>query len=312
MAIRLPKIIATSVIRGSKQGESHGGVYTVDFDSQEVLQLIDWNTSGIDWQGRGADRGLRGICFKNQDIYIAASDALFRYDQNFANNDSFKNPYLKHCHEICRFGHTIFVSSTGFDSLLAFDTHKNQFVWGYHLIRQYDRWNGYTFDPRAQMGPLPVNDFHLNMICVNNRGIFFSGLHTHALLHLDKSLKISEFCSLPPGTHNAQPFQDGIIFHDTENNCLRYTPRSGKERIFPVKKYEESELKNINYDESGIARQGFGRGLCAISERLIVGGSSPSTVSLHDLKSEETLASVNLTMDIRNAIHGLELWPYET
>jgi hypothetical protein len=27
--------------------------------------------------------------------------------------------------------------------------------------------------------------------------------------------------------------------------------------------------------------------------------------------SEETVASVNLTMDIRNAIHGLEVWPHD-
>jgi hypothetical protein len=29
------------------------------------------------------------------------------------------------------------------------------------------------------------------------------------------------------------------------------------------------------------------------------------------MDSEETVASVNLTMDIRNAIHGLEVWPYD-
>ena len=37
MAIKLPKLIATSVVRGSAQGESHGGVYTVDFaDNRKV------------------------------------------------------------------------------------------------------------------------------------------------------------------------------------------------------------------------------------------------------------------------------------
>jgi hypothetical protein len=29
------------------------------------------------------------------------------------------------------------------------------------------------------------------------------------------------------------------------------------------------------------------------------------------MDSETTVASVNLTMDIRNAIHGLEVWPYD-
>ena len=59
-----------------------------------------------------------------------------------------------------------------------------------------------------------------------------------------------------------------------------------------------------------IARQGFGRGLCPVGDRFVAGGSSPSTVSLYDLDSNQKVGSVNLTMDIRNAIHGLELWPY--
>ncbi len=29
-----------------------------------------------------------------------------------------------------------------------------------------------------------------------------------------------------------------------------------------------------------------------------------------DLEVKQKVGSVNLTMDIRNAIHGLELWPY--
>ena len=72
MTIKLPKLIATSVVRGSQQGESHGGVFTVDFEKQEGAQHVDWNTDAIDWDGRGADRGLRGIAFDGDEIYIAA------------------------------------------------------------------------------------------------------------------------------------------------------------------------------------------------------------------------------------------------
>ena len=45
MTTQLPKLIATSVVRGTQQGESHGGVYTVDFDQREVVQHVDWNTT---------------------------------------------------------------------------------------------------------------------------------------------------------------------------------------------------------------------------------------------------------------------------
>jgi hypothetical protein len=43
---------------------------------------------------------------------------------------------------------------------------------------------------------------------------------------------------------------------------------------------------------------------------VVAGGSSPSTVTVYDLADNRRLLSVNLTMDVRNAIHGLEVWPF--
>ena len=63
-------------------------------------------------------------------------------------------------------------------------------------------------------------------------------------------------------------------------------------------------------DDSRIARAGFGRGLCLIGDSLVAAGSSPSTIALHDLEQARTCSIVTLTHDIRNAIHGLEVWPY--
>ena len=61
MNTKLPKLVATSVVRGSVQGESHGGIFTVDFEKQAVEQHVDWNNSEIDFAGSGADRGLFGL-----------------------------------------------------------------------------------------------------------------------------------------------------------------------------------------------------------------------------------------------------------
>ena len=95
-------LIATSVVRGSRQGESHGGVYLIDLDEQRVAQTIDWNTTGIDWQGRGWDRGMRGMAFDDDKVFIAASDELYVYTPDFRQITSYRSPYLKHCHEISR------------------------------------------------------------------------------------------------------------------------------------------------------------------------------------------------------------------
>jgi hypothetical protein len=308
MADRLPKLIATSVVRGSQQGESHGGVFTVDFDNQTGEQQVDWNTGSIDFEGRGADRGLRGIAFDGDEIYIAASDELFVYDRDFEILRSHKNRHLKHCHEICRMERMLFLTSTGFDSLLAFNLDSRKFEWGFHLQRQYEKWTGHTFDPTSDTGPRPVNDFHINMVHVDQNGIFLSGLRTNALLHLNSKMEVSVVCNLPSGVHNARPWKEGVLFNDTESDCVRFVDRDGTEKAFKIKSYDESEIQLMGIDDSKIARQAFGRGLCPVDDRFVVGGSSPSTITLYDLEANQVVGSVNLSMDIRNAIHGLEVW----
>ena len=311
MTIRLPKLIATSVIRGSEQGESHGGIYTVDFEKQTGDMHVDWNTSDIDFEGRGADRGLRGIAFDGNDIYVAASDELFCYDRDFQITKSYKNHYLKHCHEIIRKDRRLFLTSTGFDSILSFNLDTRNYDWGFRLTKAHGRWDGYTFDPRTGAGPAAVNDFHINAVHVEDSGIYLSGLHTHACLHLDQDWTVTEYCSLPQGVHNARPWQGGVLFNDTRSDAVRHVSPDGQQQAFRVRTYSDDDITFSGVDDTKIARQGFGRGLCVIDDRLIAAGSSPSTITIYDIQSQQPVGSVNLSMDIRNAIHGLEVWPYD-
>ena len=123
-------------------------------------------------------------------------------------------------------------------------------------------------------------------------------------------MEVSEVCSLPSGAHNARPYRNGILFNDTESGCVRCVGRDGKNHAFEIATYDEERIEFTGVDDSNVARQGFGRGLCAVGDRFVAGGSSPSTVSLYDLESNQKVGSVNLSMDIRNAIHGLEVWPF--
>jgi hypothetical protein len=305
------KLLTTSVVRGSHQGESHGGVYLIDPDAREVRQVVDWNTGNIDWQGRGWDRGLRGIAFDRDSIYIAASDELFAYTPEFRLTGSWRNPYLKHCHEITVWERTLFLTSTGFDSILGFDLDAKEFSWGLHVVTERFRFQGRRFDPRKDEGPLMLNKLHLNNVHCTRGGMYLAGMRTGGLL-LFNGRAIQMAVELPPGTHNARPFRDGVLFNDTEANVLRYAGRGdGREdRAMKVPSYPPESLLNNDMDVSGLARQGFARGLAVLSDSLVAGGSSPSTVTLYDLASNQLVMSVNLTMDVRNAIHGLEIWPF--
>ncbi len=305
------KLVTTSVVRGSHQGESHGGVYLIDLEQQTVRQLLDWDKADIDWHGRGWDRGLRGIAFDGETVYVAASDELFAYTPDFQLLGSWRNPYLRHCHEIDVHERTLFLTSTGFDCILGFDLDAREFGWAMHLSTEQFRFSGNVFDPRGDDGPLMLDKLHLNSVYCAQGGLYVTGLKTGGMLLFNgKSVQMS--AELPPGSHNAQPFRDGVLFNDTEANALRYSGRGeGREdRAMPVPRYRPEDLLHVDLDQTNVARQAFARGLCVLSDHVVAGGSSPSTVTLYDLAANRRLLSVNLTMDVRNAIHGLEVWPY--
>jgi hypothetical protein len=143
------------------------------------------------------------------------------------------------------------------------------------------------------------------------------------MLHLDENWAVSTFCNLPSGTHNGQPWRGGVLFNDTASDCVRFVPRQGQPQAYPVVTYDEDAIEYAGIDDSKVARQGFGRGLCVVNarqgfgrglcvvnDRLIAAGSSPSTISIYDVEGRQVVGSVNLSMDIRNAIHGLEIWPF--
>ena len=108
------------------------------------------------------------------------------------------------------------------------------------------------------------------------------------------------------------PVPTGTAFCSTTPKPIACaTPaHNGESVAFKTVTYDDSEIEFAGIDDSKVARQGFGRGLCPIGERFVASGSSPSTISLYDFEANQRVGSVNLTMDIRNAIHGLEVWPF--
>ena len=306
------KLVTTSVVRGSHQGESHGGVYLIDLEKREARQTLDWNKADIDWQGRGWDRGLRGIAFDGDTVYVAASDELFAFTSAFEPIGSWRNPYLRHCHELAVHERRLFLVSTGFDSILGFDLDTLEFSWAMQVMTHDFHFRGSIFDPRGQGGPLMLNKLHLNNVHCAKGGMYITGLRTGGMLLFNgKDLQMA--VELPAGTHNARPFRDGVLFNDTDADALRYSGRGEglEDRTMPVPRYDPQTLLNRDMDQSKVARQGFARGLCVLSDSVVAGGSSPSTISVYDLPANKRLLSVNLSMDVRNAIHGLAVWPYD-
>jgi len=303
-----PLLLASSVIRGSRHGESHGGLYLVDLARGGAQLKLDWNTTQIDIAGRGGDRGLRGIAFHHDRILVAANAQLLLLDQDFVVLDAFTNPFLRHCHEICVAQNQVFLTATGFDSILVFDLARKRFVDGWHLSAEHRSLNLRRFDPLASVGPPESHVFHLNAVSASAAGICFSGLHTPGLLHSDgRRLKL--VASLPTGTHNAQAFEHGVLYNDTAAERVCYA-QPGATIAVPVPDFPASAIINSERFSSEVARPRFARGLCVLQDGLVAGGSSPSTISLYDMRTGRRLMEQNLSMDVRNAVHGLAAWPY--
>ena len=138
--------------------------------------------------------------------------------------------------------------------------------------------------------------------------MYLSGLRTGAVLLFNGST-ITRWTDLPLGAHNERPYRDGAIFNDTQANNVRYITENSQ-CDFKVPTYAEEKLTHTDLDDTQVARHGFGRGLCVLDNGIIAAGSSPSTITLHDIDNLKTLSAITLSDDIRNAIHGLEVWPY--
>jgi WD40 repeat protein len=308
---RLPTVITTSVVRSAYQGESHGGIYLVDLDTGMFTKKIDWNNCDIDWQGRGGDRGLRGIAFHDDKIYIAASDEIIVYDMNFRKIRSLRNRYLRYCHEIFILQDTLYLTSTGFDSVLLYSIGAGRFLSSYCArLHTGDKFSVDGFDPNSLDGPPPGDTLHLNSVYVDTQGLHIAG-HQMPFIILVSGAGIWKYGRLPPGTHNARPYNDGLLFNNTGANCISLTRRNGQPLLsLSVAMFDDRKLLNNDLPNDH-ARQGFCRGLCLINNgEFIVGGSSPSTLSVYSMPDGQRVRQVTISMDKRNAIHGLEVWPF--
>ena len=306
------KLLATTTVRGSHRGESHGGLYFLDLEQQKARKVLDWNTEAIEWQGVGWDRGLRGVAFDGDKIYVAASNRLLAYTPDFDLIDHWTCPFLKHCHEIAAWERTLYLTSTGYDSVLGFDLDEHRFHWAMHIQGSNHRFSASAFKPMSNDGPLAMNKLHINNIHCDQHGMYLSGLRTGGLLHFNGK-QINMAVQLPQGSLNARPFRDGVVFNDCGANVLRYTGRGeGEEdRAMPLPAVDIAQLAHADAIDDGITRPGFGRGLCVLSDRIVAGGSSPATITLYDLAANETLGSVTLSDDARSTVHSIVQWPFD-
>ncbi len=218
-------------------------------------------------------------------------------------------------------GDALYATSTGFDSVLELDLTTGRFVRGYTLrfgrlwrgrrrLRLRPRPTFSAFDPNRRGGPEPGDSAHINNVSFRDATLYLcgTGLGTVWSIH-EETLR--RYAHVPYGSHNAQPFRGGVLLNHTPSDRILHVSRRGRELAsFPIVHYEPSELQNASLPKDK-ARQAFGRGLTILGDDRFVGGSSPATVTAYRFEPPEIITFTNITKDVRNAVHGLAVWPFD-
>jgi hypothetical protein len=245
------------------------------------------------------------------------------YDTSFQLARSFRNRYLKHCHEIHVRDGRLFLTSTGYDSILEYDLQRQEFSTGYCVrygrlrrplrrgpveFRPLPRLR--IFDPNRSGGPSAADTAHVNSVHFSSGSLFASGTRLGHLLQIRDGF-VRSWARIPYGSHNAQPFRGGVLLNQTEAQVIAYLDRRNRvRRSFRLPSLDPAKLTNASLP-SDHARPGFARGLAPLPGGLLAAGSSPATVSLYHWEQTEPISSLSVTLDVRNAVHGLEWWPFD-
>lgn len=331
----LPKIIASSVIRSSRMGSAHGGLFIIDLETEKIEKTIDWDDQKIDWDGRGGERGLRGIAYFGEKVFLASSSEIYVYDNGLELIDIIKNDYMKYNHEIFIDRNILYITSTGYDSIILYDLVEERFINSFCIrtrsgqkpetsflgrrkkklrnvlnLDQRIEIELIEFDPNRNEGPKEADTTHINNVFVADGKLYFSGTVLENLYRIEDK-KLIKLTKLHFGTHNVTKYKDGYLLNNTyfKPKQVSFLSESGELlKSFPIISYSEDTLTNTELSDAH-AVQSFGRGLCYY-DNFIIGGSSPATISVHDFNTTELIKSIQLSNDLRNAIHGLEIWPF--
>jgi hypothetical protein len=307
----MTKLIATTVVHGAEPGQVHGGAYLVDLVNRGVFRTIELDSNDIEWFGEEGGRGLRGIAFDGETIYIAAGNALLAYDKRFRLLESWRNPYLLNSRGICIFERKLFLTSSGNDCILAFDLDEKKFHWAMQIKSEQFQFRPVTFDPLEADGPLPINKLHLTNVQCGEEGMYIGGLDTGGVLHFNGTA-IQMSVELPRGAQDARFLRKGVVFNDSRNGVIRYSGREdGKEdRAISVPFFTPSDHSRNDPDEARSLKRGYARGLCVLSGASVAGGSTLAGVSVYDLRNNKRLMTVNFTKNVREAINCIEALPW--
>lgn len=332
-----PKIIASSVIRSVNRGESHGGLYVVDFEKETVEQKLDWDYPHIRWTEGGGDKGLRGLVFYGDHLYAAGATHLFKFDRDFRLVDKYTCPCFDGTHELWLYENIIYTISNQFDAILAFDPKNEEWLTGYQHKVETDHETDISFSVFNPMEDCltRTDSLHLDSVSVHDDRLYYAGSTTKYLYHVSllklcaisfnmvyktldcdthscssEDLDLQKIKLFHKDTHNAQLYGDGVIYNRSieSQTCYQdFEPHLVNQWDTP--KIPQHTLQNVYSGDH--ARVAYTRGMVVLGSYICV-GTSPAMICLYDIEQgtgTDPLMFAQISLDIRNTICGIANYP---
>ena len=271
---KLPRVIVTTIIRTADINQTHGYIYVVDLEKESINRCIKWDNPDISYEGRGGERGLRGIEFYNDNIYIGSGTKLLEFDNNLEIKNSYYNKYLSDVHEISR-------------NNLIYKICNKFFLPPLFTFKSFSNYDFMVFDPSTDTGPTSIHgridtQLHLNTVAPLDGKILFSGTNSNYQFSIEND-NLKKYAVIPLGTHNVLPYRGLIIYnHTTAKKVIISNLHGIVKRSFKTVQFKPSELEHMS-NNAKEASPGWLRGLCIFKDKILISGTSPATIKVYDI-----------------------------
>lgn len=303
------RLLATTVVRGAHRGERHGALWEVDLDAGEAREVYAHRELGAAFEGRGGDRGLRGIAVVGERVFVAAAARVLVFDAALGLVDERACAGLGRLHALMHHGGYVYAVSTAFDAVLAMNAATGEWVWGVWLEAVGGAVRARVFDPRGRTPPVG-GAAHWNHVAAleDGSGFVVSGLRSTQVLAV-RGDAVDVVATVPAGTHDVRPWRGGLLMHDTAADRVLWRRARHDDVAVPIPSLAAGDIDALELADELMARPRFGRGLVPLAGARVAGGWSPARVTTYDLDAGTAIGTVVLSRDVRDAVHGLAVWP---
>ena len=305
------KIICTTVVRAAEQGETHGGLYVIDLEKDDIVYHKPLSSDFVNYNERGGERGLRGIEVLDDRIIVAGATGLMELDKDtYEIVKKVENPTaFQSIHEICFHDDSIWVTSTGRNCIVKTDLDFNvQKIWeceaeycdDYQKIVSVKEVSCEEASCNSTSSCMNqrTDENHINSISAFNGRVVFSAALSD-LYEVETGNLVAPRTS-GGFTHNFYEYPDMIISNKTTLRHIKIVSQ-GQELLIPV-----PSSRHADQSSDKVAEDNWNRGL-ARKDNLLFIGSSPARILVFDLETLRYKREIVLETDIRHCIHGLEI-----